>query len=957
MKRKSLSLLLFFYLGFLFGQTHPPSQWTDSIYTNMTLEQKIGQLFMVMGFSEGDTVHYNTMLHDIKEHHIGGIIFSKGSLQEQARLTNAYQESSQTPLLIAMDAEWGMAMRLQDVEPFPFQMTLGAIQNDSLLYQTGKAMAKRQRAMGVHWNFAPVVDSNTNPKNPIIGLRAFGSDPDLVSQKAAMLILGMEEGGLMACIKHFPGHGDTDKDSHKTLPKISHELARLQKIELAPFNSLISSGVSSVMVGHLEVPALEPKVGLPSSLSKTIVTDLLQNEMGFEGIVVTDALNMSGVADYDSQHTASLNAFLAGADLLLIPQDLARATQDLKQAYLSNDFSEARLAHSVKKILKAKYKAGLHQSKPVVLDELEHQLHDPEFSALQYRLAAASMTVVKNDKDLLPIGDLSDTKIAYIPLGKDDGTPFLERLQHYANVERLDLLKERTHLSSYSHLIVGIHQSDKTPWESHRLTPEEKELLFKLSRRKNVILVSFSNPYALQHIPLDDFEAVVLGYQNNPIAQSKAAQVVFGGLGANGQLPIDLGTFKSGDGLELLPQDRLSYGHPLQVGLDAQRLQHIDSMARVAIADSMTPGMQILVSRYGKVVYHKSFGYMRYDKRTSIDWYHRYDLASLTKILASLPLAMREQERDSLFLKRPIASLIRSYDGSNKSDVNFKQLFSHHAGIQPWIPFYKKTLDSITQQPRQDLYRNRQRKKHRIQIADQLHLQSTYLDSIETQIIDSPMLDSLYYKYSDLPYYMFKSYIETRYNAQIDTQFDNFLGVPMGLNYTSYNPLLCIDKEMIVPSEIDTYYRQQELQGYVHDMGAAMQDGVGGHAGLFSNANDVAKIMQMFLQGGHYGGKRYLQPQTINVFNQRYFADQNNRRGIGFDKQQYEDPGPTCLCASDSSFGHSGFTGTFAWADPEYGLLYVFLSNRTYPSMENTRLVDTNFRSEVQRVIYNALKK
>jgi CubicO group peptidase (beta-lactamase class C family) len=346
---------------------------------------------------------------------------------------------------------------------------------------------------------------------------------------------------------------------------------------------------------------------------------------------------------------------------------------------------------------------------------------------------------------------------------------------------------------------------------------------------------------------------------------------------------------------------------------------------------------------------------MRYDKRIPIKWYHRYDLASLTKILASLPLAMREQEKDSLFLSRPIASLIRSYDGSNKADVNFKQLFSHHAGIQPWIPFYKQTLDSITQEPRQDLYRNRQRKRHRIQIADQLHLQSSYLDSIETQIIDSPLLDSLYYKYSDLPYYMFKSYIEERHMSRIDKQFDDFLTGSMGLYHTSYNPLSMIDKDLVVPSEIDTYYRHQELQGYVHDMGAAMQDGVGGHAGLFSNANDVAKIMQMYLQGGSYGGKIYLQPKTINTFNQRYFAEQNNRRGVGFDKQQFEDPGPTCLCASDSSFGHSGFTGTFAWADPEYDLVYVFLSNRTYPTMENTRLVDTNFRSEVQRIIYKAL--
>ena len=953
MKIKALSLLFLFCLTSLLGQTQ--SRWVDSLYNNMTLEQKIGQLFMVMAFSEKDTLHYDAIIRDIKEHHIGGVIFSKGTYREQARLTQTFQETAKTPLLIAMDAEWGMAMRLKDVSPFPFQMTLGAIQNNHLLYDMGKNMAKRQRAMGVHWNFAPVIDVNTNPKNPIIGLRALGADTDVVTQKAAMLIQGMEDGGLMSCVKHFPGHGDTDKDSHKTLPKISHDLARLQSIELAPFKDLVSSGVSSVMVGHLEIPALDVTPNLPSSLSRKIVTDLLQQELGFTGIVVTDALNMLGVADYDSQHTASLNAFLAGADVLLIPQDLGLAVKDLKQAYLSNEISEERLAHSVKKILNAKHKAGLHLHKKIDLASLERIINNSETTALLHQLAAASMTVLKNDRQLLPIKDLSESKIAYIPLGDDKGSFFLNRLKHYADIVPLNLLEEKTILAPYSHIIVGIHHSDNNPWESHKLSNKEKDLLNLLSRRRNTILVSFSNPYALQDIPLDAFSSVMLGYQNNPIAQSKAAQVIFGALGAHGKLPVDLGSFQVGDGLQLLPIERLSYGHPFEVNLDAVRLQAIDSMAQRAITDSMTPGMQILVARKGKVVYHKSFGSMRYDQREPILWNHRYDLASLTKIIASLPLAMREQEQDSLFLSRPIASLIRSYDGSNKADINFKQLFSHHSGIQPWIPFYKETLDSTTQTPRKDLYRSKKRRKHRIQIADKLHLQSSYFDSIESQIIESPLLDSLYYKYSDLPYYMFKSYIENRYNESIDKQVSSFLINPMGLYHTSYNPLSKVSKDLIVPSEIDTYYRNQELQGYVHDMGAAMQNGVGGHAGLFSNANDVAKIMQMYLQGGSYGGQQYLKPQTIHLFNQRYFADQNNRRGIGFDKQQFEDPGPTCLCASDRSFGHSGFTGTFAWADPDYDLVYVFLSNRTYPTMENTKLVDTNFRSEVQRVIYNAL--
>ena len=946
-------LLTIFTINLLFAQ--PKQVWVDSTYQSLDLDQKIGQLFMPMVFSQGDQSHYQKISGHIKKFHLGGIIFSKGTISEQARLTNLFQSQSKVPLLIAMDAEWGMSMRLHDAKPFPYQMTLGAIQNDSLLYKMGYAMANRQRRLGVHLNFAPVVDINTNEKNPVIGLRSLGSDPEIVTKKARMLLNGMHDGNLMTSIKHFPGHGDTSTDSHHTLPVVPHSYDRLNQIELNPFKTLIREGVFSVMVGHLEVPAIEKVKGRPSSLSSSIVTKLLKNKLGFKGLVVTDALNMSGVSDFSGNESASLRSFLAGADLLLIPDDLPLAFAEIRNALISGYISMDRLEHSVKKILSAKYEAKLHKLKMVNQDALQVDLQTSDFIALRHNLAEASLTVIRNEDKLLPIKKLEDSQIAYVSIGEDTGEFFFDRLQHYTTVDQQNLNEILSSKIDYSHVIVGLHQHDHSPFVKHKLSAEIIAKLDLLCQKFNVILVTFANPYSVSKLPLEKCKSVVLAYQNNPIFQSKAAQLVFGGIGANGKLPVPIGRYSQGSGIDISPLGRLSYGHPKQVGMDDKALETVDLMAIEAISDSIAPGMQILVAKSGKVIYHKTFGHMRYSKQTPIQWFHRYDLASLTKILASVPLAMREYERDSLFLLTPISDLLEGYEKSNKADMNFQALFSHHAGIQPWLPFYKNTLSDKTNRPQKKLYRNKQKRKHAVQVSEDLFLRTKYLDEIKDDILDSPLLDSLYYKYSDLPFYMFKEYIESRYKQRMDQLVEDEFYAPLGASHLGYLPLQEVDVNLVAPSEIDDYYRHTEVQGFVHDMGAAMQNGVGGHAGLFSNANDVAKMMQMFIQGGSYGGRSFFSPYTVSHFNTRYYESENNRRGIGFDKQQFEDPGPTCLCASEQSFGHSGFTGTFAWADPAYELVYVFLSNRTYPTMENTRIVDTNLRSEIQRIIYKGI--
>jgi CubicO group peptidase (beta-lactamase class C family) len=770
-----------------------------------------------------------------------------------------------------------------------------------------------------------------------------------------MLLRGMQDGGLMTSIKHFPGHGDTSTDSHHTLPVVSHSLDRLNQVELYPFKTLIEEGVFSVMVGHLEVPALEKVKGRPSSLSSSVVTELLKKKFGFTGLVVTDALNMKGVSDYSENESASLGSFLAGADLLLIPDDLPLAFADIRNAVLSGTISEERLAHSVKKILSAKYEAKLHESKMVNPDALQVDLKTSDFIAQRHQLAEASLTVIRNEDKLLPILNLEDSQIAYVSIGEDTGDFFFDRLQHYTSVDQQTLSEILSSKNNYSHVVVGLHQHDNSPFVKHKLSAEVIAELDLLCQKYNVILVTFANPYSISKLPLEKCKSIVLAYQNNPIFQSKAAQLVFGGLGANAKLPVPVGRYPEGSGIDIAPLGRLSYGHPKQVDMDDMVLETVDLMATQAISDSITPGMQILVAKSGKVIYHKSFGHMRYSKQTPIQWFHRYDLASLTKILASVPLAMLEHERDSLFLLSPISDLLEGYEKSNKADMNFQALFSHHAGIQPWLPFYKNTMSKKTNRPQKKLYRTKQKSKHAIQVSEDLFLRTKYLDEIKDEILDSPLLDSVYYSYSDLPFYMFKEYIEGRYKQTLDQLVEERFYAPLGASHLGYLPLQEVDVNQVAPSEIDDYYRHTEVQGFVHDMGAAMQDGVGGHAGLFSNANDVAKMMQMFMQGGIYGGRKFFSSSTVSHFNTRHYKSENNRRGIGFDKQQFKDPGPTCLCASDQSFGHSGFTGTFVWADPVSDLVYVFLSNRTYPTMENTKMVDTNLRSEIQRIIYKAI--
>ena len=937
-------------------------KWVDSILNSMTVDQKMGQLFMIQAYSNLDTVHENKIKEMIQKYHVGNLIFMQGTPSKQVQLTNTYQSLSKIPLMIGFDGEWGLDMRLQNTYKFPWNMTLGAIQDNTLIRKFGEHLGRHAKRVGIHVNFAPVVDINTNPLNPIIGNRSFGEDKQNVTQKAIAFSQGMQSEGVLANAKHFPGHGDTATDSHLKLPVLTFNRQRLDSVELYPYKRVFDAGMASVMTAHLSIPVLESNPKLPTSLSPSVVTDLLKEKLGFLGLIFTDGLNMKGAADYSSSAEIDLAAVLAGNDVLLIPQDVPATISLMKNSIQTGALSPERIDESVRKILLAKYKVGLHLYKPIDTLNLVKDLNTIEDEVLHRKLVKNSITIIKNKKNILPVEDLKKhKKIAYVALGDDTGDQFLDALAKYSKIHKVDsnnLNEVLDTLKDFDLVVVGFHKSNAHPWKSYEFSNQELVWLHEISRKNKTILTVFASPYSLLNIKsFANLEAVLVAYQNSEIAQEITAQTIFGAIEASGKLPISIkNEFPVGTGIITKSLQRLQYSIPEAVGMSSKKLARIDSVATVVLEEKMSPGLQVLVARKGVVVYEKSFGYHTDKKKNPVKNSDVYDVASLTKILASLPMLIKAEEEKKIALSSSVRKIVPRFKKSNKDTVTVQEVLSHYGQLKAWIPFYKLTQDSITNKNLKKFYRAKKTKNFTIKVAENLYLKSSYKDSIYKYIRDAEQREKPGYKYSDLGYYIFKEALEKRYKKDLNILVNDEFYDPLGANRMSYLPLAKFDKLSIVPSEKDSYFRHQLLHGYVHDMGAAMLGGVGGHAGLFANSNDVAKMMQLYLQKGYYGGKRYFKAATFDKFNKRYYSDKKVRRGLGFDKPQLDSTiMATCGCVSDESFGHSGFTGAYTWADPVSGILYVFLSNRVFPTMENYGLVDQDIRTKIQQIIQEAI--
>ena len=977
--KTSISVLfIMLFTGLIIGQDTPNktpeflkyqnSKWVDSIMKRLSPEERIAQLIVVAAYSNRGEDHKAEILKLVKEQKIGGLIFFQGDPKAQLELMNEYQAASKVPLMGAIDAEWGLGMRLKNTINYPFQMSLGAIQDDELIYELGTEVARQVKRTGLHLNFAPVVDVNNNPENPVINFRSFGEDKYNVAKKGIAYMSGMEDNNLLTTAKHFPGHGDTDTDSHYALPQINHPFTRLDSLEMYPFKELVNAGISGVMVAHLNIPALDAS-GVPSTLSKPIITGILKERLGFKGLIVTDAMNMKGVTTGNEPGVVDKKAILAGNDVLEFTEDVPRAIAEIKKAIKAGLITQKEIDLKCRKMLAAKQWVGLNKYKALPTENIEKDLNTPNAKYLKSRLVEASLTVLKNEHKLVPLENLDTLKIASISIGATKETEFQRSLSLYTKITHFQLSNEPTQaeieavkeqLQDYNLVIVGLHDHSRFPRNSIKYSKEAQNFITEISLSDKAIISVFKNPYVLNKLnKIEESSVLIETYQDSDLTQRMAAQLIFGGIGASGKLPVSVGDkFKAGDGLDIKGGIRFKYCLPEDAGLNSEILiGKIDSLMQEAIDAKATPGGQILVAKNSKVVLNKAYGYHTYSDTTKVKNTDIYDLASITKISSALPVIMELYGKDQFDLDAGIEDYLPKFKNSNKAGIPFRQMLAHQGRLQSWIPFWKTTLKK-NGNFKCNTFKRDSSARFPIRISETLYLHRNYKKKIFKAIRKSPLEEISKYKYSGLLFYLLPTIVEEITGEDFEQHLEKNFYNKLGATTLTFNPTNKFNQSRIIPTENDFFFRYELIHGNVHDEGAILMGGVSGNAGLFSNANDLAKLMQMYLNGGEYGGNQFIKKEVLTEFTRTQFPENNNRRALGFDKPNLKYIGEdnnTAEGASTDSFGHTGFTGTMAWVDPKEKLVYVFLSNRVLPSRENTGLYRLNTRTKIQQAIYDAI--
>lgn len=958
-------------------------QWVDSVMNKLTLKEKVGQLF-IYTIAPVDTKRNQILLKDaVDTYKVGGLLFSGGKMQSQAELTNQAQRMAKIPLMITFDGEWGLAMRLRGTPVFPRNMVLGCIQDNRLIYEYGREMARQCRQLGVQVNFAPVADVNINPKNPVINTRSFGEDPVRVADKVVAYASGLEGGGVLSVCKHFPGHGDTDVDSHKALPVLPFTRERLDSVELYPFKEAIRAGLSGMMVGHLQVPVIEPVGGLPSSLSRNIVYDLLTEEFAFKGLIFTDALAMKGVS---GNGNVSLQALKAGNDMVLAPRNLKEEIAAVLEAIEKKELTREDIENKCRKVLTYKYVLGLSKKPFVQISGLGQRINTPQTRDLIRRLNLAAVTVLNNKDQVLPLHADKAHKIALLEVGDAGETNALaEQMSQYASLVRFRLRpgmaevenkKLRDSLATYQRVIVAVSEQRLAPYQP----------FFAKFAPENPLVYLFFTPGKMMmqiHRAVSHASAVLLGHSPNEEVQRRVADVLFAKASADGRLSASLGgLFKAGAGVTITPKTPLHF-IPEEYGLSSSVLHRIDSIALDGIRQGAYPGCQIVVLKEGHVMVDKTFGTHTGKGSARVQPTDIYDLASLSKTTGTLLALMKLYDKGRFNLTDRISDYLPFLERTNKKDITIQELLYHQSGLPSGIVFYREAIDEDSYEgrlfmPRKDARHPLQlgtstwanpkfafkkeyvasskTEDYTLQICDNLWLNPSFFKEIERKIVEAPMKPKTY-RYSDIGFILLRLIVEKLSGMPMDIYLQHEFYDPMGLGRTGYLPLHRYPKSEIVPSSVDRFLRKTTLQGFVHDEATAFQGGVSGNAGLFSNAREVAQVYQMLLNGGELNGHRYLSKETCQLFSAS--VSKISRRGLGFDKPDVQNPGksPCGSHAPAKVFGHTGFTGTCAWADPVNGLVYVFLSNRIYLDVLNRKLGRLKIREQIQDVIYEAMNK
>lgn len=972
MQQRVYITVFFLFLGILCsealkGQSYleREDKWVRSTMAGMSLDQKIGQLFMVRAYSKGNQAEENVISDYIRRYHIGGLCFFQGSPVSQIQLINRYQREAKIPLFMGIDGEWGLGMRFpNDAISFPRQLMLGAIKDNRLIYEMGREVAKQCKKVGINMNFAPSIDINNNPSNPVIYDRSFGEVPQNVTAKGYMYMKAMEDEGILSCVKHFPGHGDTDVDSHENLPVLNHSLTRLEQTEFYPFRRLASQGVSAMMIGHLNVPALDARPNRPTTLSHRVIKNILRDDMGFNGLLVTDAMDMKGVTRYFPNGIAEAEAFLAGNDIILLPENLPKAIKSIKDYLVDGKITIDRIDESVERILRAKYRVGLNSIPGHGTENINIYINRGKAEGIKQKLTEAAITLLNDRTGIVPLKDAAASNIATLSVNTIRNTPFQDRVTAYTTARDYQLMPHQLAgqatslmqaLSQFDYVVVGIHTSGKRGDFSREVPQNLISFLTELQKKTRVVVTLFGSPYLASSLEFADH--LLLCYDNDPLTQDVAAQLIFGAGDISGTLPVSVnGKWKAGHGLERTSLGRLGYGKPEMVGMSGDTLRKIDSIMSEMINLRAAPGGQILIAKDGKIVLQKAYG------KLSQDGYYVnnntiYDIASVTKILATTLAVMKLTDRNLVSINNPIRNYISGIDTTDKADIHIRDIMAHHGRLISWIPFYEYTLPKgKSNSLNTNYYRPLLNENFNIPVARSMFMRNDYRDTLYRMIWQSTLRENNNYRYSDLGFMIMQKIVENQSGQPLDRYVHENFYRQLGLKNTGFKISLTHPVQYVAPTEVDNYFRHQTLQGYVHDMGAAMMGGVAGHAGLFSNAGEMAVLMQMLLNKGSYGGVKYLKPETISLFTTRH--ERSSRRGLGFDMKEM-DGGRTknvSDLAPNSIFGHTGFTGTAAWADPENKIIYIFCANRTYPGRHNQTFNNKEYRIKVQNLIYKSLE-
>ncbi len=950
-------LVLFASLLLLFGTGVQKPDPNVSVLDRMTLEEKIAQL-LILRVNSTDNEQYNKeFVKLVARVQPGGVCFFKGNPTAEASLTRRLQAVSNVPLFVSIDGEWGPAMRLDSCVAFPRQMTLGALseENDSLIYQMGLEVAEQCKAVGINLNFAPCIDINNNSRNPVINSRSFGENRDKVCRKAALYMHGMQDGGIVTSLKHFPGHGDTESDSHLALPTIRKSRIDLDEMELYPYRQLIKENPDMVMVGHLNIPALDTTKKSVSSLSYTIVSQLLKKELGYNGLIITDGMEMKGVRNQNRfEGDVEIRALLAGADILLLPGETDSVISAIKRAVEEGVISEDLINERCLRVLQFKESHGITNYTSTNSKEIIKWLNRSEAVWVNRQIEEKALTLLKNDDDMLPLNAKTAGNIAFLCVDRkayqseykrivgEYNLPYFYMDKKISTKEQANII---TKLAPYKQIIVAFGGSNQLGGSGYGIDMSSVKLLNRLAKEKQVILIHLGNPYALNYFDsLTNYRAVIDAYQFTPSTVAAAMKACFGQIVCEGTLPVSINEYPAGSGI-LMSKSVENFSV-----LPENITQQLDKMLQDGIQNHIYPGCEVIALHHGQPIYHKAFGYLDYNRQEKVTPQTMYDIASLTKVAATTLAVMKLYDNGEIHLTDRIGKYVPYLAGTDKANLTLEELLTHTSGMPAFIPFYKSI------QGNEKYLRASKSENFSIQVADNLYLRNDYPDTIRYKVAHCKLKEKKY-EYSDLNFLLLKDMVENVTMMPIEQFLAETFYQPMGLSHTSFKPLQHgFHKKEIAPTEKDGTFRKQLVHGYVHDQTSALMNGNAGNAGLFSTAEEIGAIFLMLQNGGMYDGERYLSESTVAEFTKMHHLHGCQVRGFGFHTPKATGTSSIVpAAASTHIFGHQGFTGTVVWCDPKEELIFVFLSNRVCPDAEPNNLAKSGIRLKAHELIYKGI--